>query len=551
MNYSKKRYILFAFLLFVTSITLSAQSGDDSISIKHNGAPVFLNNKTLFYVFVYSGSFSPTERAVAITKKINTISESLFFSKDSIIVNCEEHFCNVSCGKTIIISISEKDAACVKTTPEQLAQKYRIIIANAVESSRDTSKLSSILLYIGLILIVLMGLYVFVRLIKKLFTYTRFKIIQNRDNFFRGIRIRNYEIFTASRQVSILLALNNSLKWLTILVFIYLSLPVIFYILPWTQGIADILFGFIFKPLKSICVAIWQYLPNFFTILVVCFVFRYIFKGLRFLKKEIENESLRIPGFYADWANPTYQIARVLVFAFMLVIIFPYLPGSDSTIFKGVSVFFGFLFTFGSAGSLSNIIAGVILTYMRSFSIGDRIKIGDVIGDVIGKTLLVTRIKTIKNEHISIPNSTVMNSQIVNYSSFAGDIGLILNTTVTIGYDVPWKIMHQALIDAALRTNHIKTHPIPFVLQTSLDDFYVSYQLNAYTQEANAQAEIYSNLHQNIQDVCNERGIEILSPHYRASRDGNSSTIPANYLPDNYSAPSFNVTVKKDIHVKS
>jgi small-conductance mechanosensitive channel len=231
----------------------------------------------------------------------------------------------------------------------------------------------------------------------------------------------------------------------------------------------------------------------------------------------------------------------------MFVLIFPYLPGSESPIFKGVSVFLGFLFTFGSAGSLSNIIAGIVLTYMRLFKNGDRVKIGEVFGDVIEKSMLVTRVKTIKNEIISIPNSTVMSSHTINYSneSETGQ-GLILHTTITIGYDVPWKLMHETLLKAASRTNLLLKEPNPFVLQTSLDDFYVSYQINAYTKNPNKQAGIYSDLHQNIQDCCNEVGIEILSPHYRAARDGNMVTIPANYLDKNYKAPSFNVNIHKE-----
>jgi small-conductance mechanosensitive channel len=229
----------------------------------------------------------------------------------------------------------------------------------------------------------------------------------------------------------------------------------------------------------------------------------------------------------------------------MLVVIFPYLPGSDSPVFQGISVFLGFLFTFGSAGSLSNIIAGLVLTYMRLFKIGDRVKIGEVTGDVIEKSLLVTRIRTIKNEIISIPNSTVMSSHTINYCSDAVEKGLILHTTITIGYDVPWKQVHQALLDAADRTDMVLKDPQPFVLQTSLEDFYVAYQINAYTREPNKQAVMYSQLHQNIQDCCNESGIEILSPHYRAARDGNMSTIPANYLDKDYQVPRFNVNITK------
>ena len=380
----------------------------------------------------------------------------------------------------------------------------------------------------------------------KFFKWGEVKIKQQEGKRIKGLKIRNYTLLDSTKEVSFVLNINTFLKWVVIVLIIYIALPILFGIFPWTENFAHTLFGYILNPVKRIATALWNYLPSLITIIVIVFIFRYVLNFLYYLRIEIERGKLHLPGFYADWANPTYQIIRVLIIAFMLVVIFPYLPGSDSPIFKGVSVFLGFLFTFGSAGSLSNIISGLVLTYMRLFKIGDRVKIADVTGDVIEKSLLVTRIRTTKNEIISIPNSTIMNSPTINYSSDAADKGLIMYTTVTIGYDVPWRDMHQALIDAALRCELVLKEPAPFVLQTSLDDFYVSYQINLYTREANRQAFIYSELHKHIQDVCNERGIEIMSPHYRSERDGNMSTIPASYLPKEYKAPGFNFTIKKD-----
>jgi small-conductance mechanosensitive channel len=183
---------------------------------------------------------------------------------------------------------------------------------------------------------------------------------------------------------------------------------------------------------------------------------------------------------------------------------------------------------------------------MRPFKIGDRIKIGDVAGDVLEKTLLVTRLRTTKNEIITIPNSAVLNGNTTNFTSASKELGLIIHSSVTIGYDVPWPKVHSALNEAADRTEFLLKEPKPFVLQTSLEDFYVAYQINAYTREAAKQALIYSSLHQNIQDVFNEHGIEILSPHYRAARDGNMTTIPLDYLPKDYEAPSFKVKTDKE-----
>lgn len=227
--------------------------------------------------------------------------------------------------------------------------------------------------------------------------------------------------------------------------------------------------------------------------------------------------------------------------ALAAVVAFPYLPGFDSPAFRGVSVFLGILFSLGSTSAVANVVGGVILIYTRAFQIGDRIQIGDVTGDVLEKTLLVTRIITPTNRIITIPNSSLLSSNVINFSVASRELQryLILQTTVTLGYGLPWRTVHATLTQAALATTDILSEPEPFVLQTSLDDFYVSYQLNAYTNHPERMVNIYSVLHQNIQDHCNEAGIEIMSPSYSALRDGHHSTIPENYLPSDYRAPGF------------
>jgi small-conductance mechanosensitive channel len=519
----------------------------DSLRLTAKGYPVtgFFND-TLFTVYSKLGSFSAKDRADAISIRIKNLADQLGFKADSIKIAEAETTFDLVNGESIIMSISENDALWNNTTKQELAKKYKVLINAAIIKYKNETNLATLAKEIGLALLVLTIMFVLISYLKKFFNWTAFKIKLQEGKRIHGIKIRNFILFDSKQQVNALLNVNRTLKWLLIALLVYIALPILFGIFPWTKGFASTLFGYILNPLKKMGLGFWNYLPNLITILVIVFVFRYVLKGIHYLKNEIEKGNLELPGFYPDWANPTYQIVRVIVFAFMLIVIFPYLPGSDSPIFRGVSVFLGFLFTFGSAGSLSNIIAGLILTYMRLFKIGDRVKIGEVVGDVIEKSLLVTRIRTIKNEIISIPNSTVMSSHTINYSSDAPEKGLIIHSTVTIGYDVPWKDMHQALIDAASQTSLVLQDPKPFVLQTSLDDFYVSYEINAYVKEPNKQAVIYSDLHQNIQDVCNERGIEIMSPHYRAARDGNRTTIPENYLEKEYQAPPFNVTLKKE-----
>jgi len=527
--------------------TIKLKSRVDSLRNLMLGYPVqgFFKD-TLFVMYNKSGSFSAEERAEAIKKRIHSLAGNINFNPESLLVQGTDISQDIVYGEMTLLSISERDAFWHNTSSNALAQKYRMIIAEKITKYQSEISLKTLAKEIALAFLVIFVTGLLIFYIGKIFRSTASKIKKQEEVRIKGLKFKDYTLLDAKRQISFLLKINMIIKWVVIFFVIYIALPILFGIFPWTKDFAEILFGYIINPVKRIAIGIWDYLPNLITIIVILIVFRYVLKGLNFLKSEIEKGDLNIPGFYPEWASPTYQIVRILVLAFMIVVIFPYLPNNDSRVFQGVSVFLGFLFTFSSAGSLSNIIAGLVLTYMRLFNIGDRVKIGEITGDVIEKSLLVTRIRTIKNEIISIPNSTVMNSHTINYSSDAPDKGLIIYSTVTIGYDVPWRKMHQALIDAALKTDLILKEPPPFVLQTSLDDFFVSYQINGYTREAGKQAVIYSNLHQNIQDICNERGIEIMSPHYLAARDGNASTIPDEYQNNTYSAPSFNVKIKKD-----
>ena len=356
-----------------------------------------------------------------------------------------------------------------------------------------------------------------------------------------GLRIQNLELLSADQASRWLLRLVGLARALVFLVFAYLYLSILFSFFPATRGLASRLLDLAITPVVSISQSIVAYIPNLFFLAIIGLVTWFTLKLTRLLFEGIQGGKLVFGTFHAEWADPTQKLVRLLILDFSLVLAFPYLPGSGSEAFKGVSLFLGVLFSLGSSGAVTNLVAGVLLTYMRPFKNGDRVQIGDTVGDVVERTALVTRILTIKNVEVSIPNSTVLATQVQNFSARAKQEGLILHTTVTIGYDTPWKTVHGLLIDAALSTEGVLRDPKPFVFQTSLDDFYVSYQINAYTDQANQMAAIYAALHANIQDKFNEGGVEILSPHYAQHRDGNMTSIPASYLPSDYVAPAFRV----------
>jgi small-conductance mechanosensitive channel len=218
--------------------------------------------------------------------------------------------------------------------------------------------------------------------------------------------------------------------------------------------------------------------------------------------------------FDPDWATPTYKLVRMAVVAFAVVVAYPYLPGSESAAFKGVSLFLGVMLSLGSSSAISNVVAGYSMTYRKAFKLGDRVKIGDQIGEVLETRLLVTRLRTPKNEEVIIPNSEILNQHVVNFSSLARTEGLILHTRVGIGYETPWRQVEAMLLAAAQRTPGLKSEPRPFVLQKELGDFAVTYELNVYTDRPGAMLRTYTELHRNILDLFNEYGVQIMTPAY-------------------------------------
>jgi small-conductance mechanosensitive channel len=521
----------------------------DTLKLTARGYAVAPFNDTLFLVYAKIVSYSPQERVKSINKRINQVYQDPFFKPDSLRLMETEIGTEIDYKNHLVITIVTKvDGLIVNKDNKQLAGEYLKLIRTAILKQKDANSLTSWLKRIGFVLLIFVGLSVIIFLINKAFRWINNKLTQNREKFLNGLTINKIKIFTAEHFEKFVLRLTSFVRFIVIILVVYLSLPLLFSIFPDTKMWTATLLQWILSPAGKALQGFIGFLPNLFSILVIVFIFRYAIRGIKYFVDLIDKGQIQLSGFHSDWAHPTFRILKFLLYAFMLILIFPYLPGSSSPAFQGVSVFVGVLFSLGSSSAIANMVAGMVITYMRPFKVGDRVKIGDITGDVVEKTTLVTRIRTIKNEDVTVPNSTVLLSSTTNYSTNTRvpESGLIIHTTVTIGYDVPWKDMHKALIEAALRTDLILKKPEPFVLQTSLDDFYVSYQINAYTREANRQALIYSQLHQNIQDCCNEAGIEIMSPHYRNQRDGNQTTIPANYLDKDYKAPTFNVKQVKD-----
>lgn len=494
------------------------------------GYPVVVAQDTVRWIYTKFGVLSAAERAEHSTEKIKQVASIFVPSIDSISMRNEEMNIEIYFGDHIITTITQADALWFDMDQTVMATQIAEVVQHVITEHRKQTSIITIAKQVGLSILIIAMCVVLVRFIQHVFRRRLRRFLLSKVGvWFNGWKIRDYTIMNAKRQVRMVLFTVKIARWTLSLFMLYIVLPILFSLFPMTQRLADTLFDWVFDPVKKIFWAIVDYLPNLFVIVVIWFVMRYIIRGVKYLMNEIAVGNLKVNGFYSDWAPATYNILRVVFYAFGFVMMFPYLPGSDSPVFKGVSVFLGVIFSLGSSTLISNLIAGLVITYMRPFKIGDHIKIGETTGDVLEKTPFVTRVKTHKQEIVTIPNSNILSASVVNYSTSAADKGVIFHTTITIGYDVPWPKVHSMMIEAALRCEYVLRDPAPFVLQTSLDDFYVSYQLCVYTHNPEYQATIYSQMHLNIQDVFNENDIEIMSPHYRAGRDGSESTVPEKY----------------------
>jgi small-conductance mechanosensitive channel len=490
------------------------------------GEAVVFEDHVLFHIHGPLGPFSARERADQASRRIADLARAAFAGPVHVTVENTGTSSDLFASGRVLAAVTDADAASSHLPRHVLAAGYARVIEEAVNAARERYSLKSLLLAVFFALLASAVLVLVLFSLGRLFPVLTVRLEAWRGTVIRSVRIQRLELLKADRITDVLVALVRFTRVVLVTVAFGIYIPLLLSFFPWTRGLSHTLLAYVVTPLRVLGHTVVDYLPKLFFLLVILVVTYYFIKLVRLFFREVERGTVTFPNFEREWARPTYKIVRFLVIAFALVMAFPYLPGSSSPAFKGVGLFLGVLFSLASSSAIANVVAGVILTYTGAFHLGDRVKIADTVGDVTEKTLLVTRVRTIKNVDVTIPNSMVLGSHIINYSASAHEDGLILHTAVTIGYDAPWKKVHELLIAAARATADVIEAPAPFVLQTSLNDFFVTYEVNAYTCTPNRMAQIYSELHQNIQDRFNEAGVEIMSPHFTAVRDGNDAAMP-------------------------
>lgn len=500
----------------------------DSLRKITPGAPLVIDGDTLLVLYARKGGVYAETRVEQAYSRIMSQGKRLTMFTDSVYVYESDFFSDIMAGNEVILSVTDIDALWQNTTRQELAAQYSEIISSKIAEIHEEYGLHQKLIGLIWVIIIIVAQYSLIKATLWVYRKWRYRLLRRVMRWAVPFNIKDYEVFTIRRRGITFLFFFRMLRIFVIALQLLVSVPLLFSVFPETKTLTYTILGYIWNPFVDIVMSIIGYLPNLFKIIVIIFCFRYIVKALHYLSDEVASGKLKINGFYADWAQPTYFILRFLLYSFMFVIIWPLLPSSNSEIFQGVSVFIGVLVSLGSSSIVGNVMAGLVMTYMRPFRIGDFIRFGDVEGFVIEKTALVTRIKTRKNEVITIPNSNLMSSQTSNFTFAAENYGVIVHTKVTIGYDMKHELIEGLLLAAAKSTRYLLQKPLPFVRVTSLDDFYVEYEINAYTHHTNHLSEIYSELHQHILDHFHGAGVEIMSPHIFAHRNDLELQIPKN-----------------------
>ncbi len=491
-----------------------SQAGVADPDAEAPSAPVEVDGNVLFRVRAVS-ALTAEKRAAAIAGRIEALAADASMPVDAVRPVEVEAGTAIVAGNQRLMVILEADARLESMDRKELANAIVRSIRDAVaqyRKARSREALVNSAVRGGVATALLAALLALVIRLSRRLHATLERRYRPR---IREVGIQSFQIVRAEQIWGVLRRLLDGVRAIVILVVGFIFLQYVLGLLPWTRGTATRLFNYVLDPLETMARGIVDQIPDLIFLVILFFATRYVLKLIYLFFGAVGRGEVTLSGFDREWADATYKLLRAGVIVFALVVAYPYIPGSGSEAFKGISIFIGILFSLGSSAAIANLIAGYMLTYRRAFRIGDRVKIGDAMGDVTERRLQATHLKTIKNEEVIIPNSAILNNEAVNYSSLARREGLILHTTVGIGYEIPWRQVEAMLLLAAERTAGLLKEPAPFILQNALDNFQVTYELNVYCDNAQAMTTLYTELHRNILDVFNEYGVQIMTPAYR------------------------------------
>jgi len=512
-----KYWIFFTIMLSLPLSGIQAQEQE----VTNETAVVMFHGKELITVSRISSVPADT-RAETLLRRFKRQAKSPLVSTDDFTVHNDEEL-KVSVlmsGEEVLCAVWEVDAEHHDIPREKLAEHWRDEIKKGIEQYRKDYTVDSL---------VKGSVFAIIATLVFLVIWFVIRLLCRKEVAVVGKKFSGQKMFKLLDGDSVVTINGNIVRFVRFIIMawvfvIYLNLVLSFF--PWTFNLSAKLFDMVSTPVIDFGRGFVDNLPNLFALFVIGGIVWFILRGLKSIFGQIGAGKVRIHGFYRDWADPTYRLVRIVIIVFAAVVAFPFIPGSGSPAFKGISIFMGVLLSLGSTSAVGNIVAGLVLTYMRPFVSDDFVEISGLRGTVVSRGTFSTRLKTPTNEIISIPNASVSTNHIINFSRMAEKGGVNVGVVVTIGYDEPWRKIHELLIAAAVGVPDVLENPPPKVLQLSLDDFYVKYKLIITTKHPERRFPMRSNLYQNIQDNFAKAGVEILSPHYQSNRDGEETTIP-------------------------
>jgi len=485
---------------------------------------VIIDGEPLFIVRGVS-AYPAARRAREIADRIRSVAANEAIATSSITLEDQPGATWIVAGGSRLMGVSDADAALESLNRQLMAQVYSAKIAEAINAYRKDRD-PAVLLEHGLLAcgatLVLLGAVYLVRRIGR-------RLQEGVERKYRGrihdLTILNFPIVKAEHVWQLFSGLLRFAAVIAILVTAQVYLRYALGLFPWTRGTATRLFAIAMDPLRQMVLGLAWVVPDVVFLAILFVVTRYMLKLVQLFFDSVATGRVKLEHFDAEWSLPTYRLVRVLIIAFALVVAYPYIPGSGTDAFKGISVFIGVVFSLGSSSLIGNLLAGYSMTYRRAFKLGDRVKIGEHVGEVVEMRVLATHLRTPKNEEVIIPNSTAVSSEVVNFSTMARTRGIILHTTVGVGYETPWRQVEAMLLEAAARTPGLLPDHTPFVFQLALATFNVVYEINVYCNTPERMRLLYSELHRNILDVFNEYGVQIMTPAYEGDpRD--SKVVP-------------------------
>ncbi len=517
---STTRLGLLTFILIALSsgFRVAAQTAADEKEAELATAPVELDGTVVLRVRGVS-SFPAKDRAALIGANIAAVAADQTIAIDSLAAIDKEGATTIVADGRSIMTVTDADASLEQVQRSVLAAAHVRRLHQAIGAYRAARSFNA--LRRGTVNSVIATFALAVLFVGFSWLWRRVDVLLTSRLKARihSVGIQSLELMRAEQ---IWAAVRSGHRGLRVVVLLACALAYGNFVLaqfPWTRSLSKEMLALAFEPLQVIGTRTLAHVPNLVFLAVLFVVVRLALKVIGLLFVAVGQGSVTFKSFDPEWAQPTYKILRVAVVAFAVVVAYPYIPGAGSAAFQGVSLFIGIVFSLGSSSAISNMIAGYMITYRRAFKTGDRVKIGDMSGDIIETRLQVTHLRSVKNEELVVPNSLILSSQVLNYSSLARADGLILHTQVGIGYETPWRQVEALLIAAAERTPGLAREPPPFILEKELGDFAVVYELNVYCRDVHAMGKLYAALHRNILDLFNEYGVQIMTPRYERDPD--------------------------------